>query len=294
MVFDFLTSALLAISPIAAFDDSRPSVATPPYERMLKGQDAMKAADMEARIKELEESDEYAHAAELQSELIALRTRIQGTDHWEAVNALWIGRTLSKVAKMTPDQRVRWRNSMQDQNRAEQLTASGQFANSAPLLQRRLQTCRELLGEDHPATAGSLQNLAGNLKSLGRFAEAQSLGQKALDVRRKQLGEDHPETATGYDAMASIIKAQGQFAQAQPLCQKALDVRRRQLGEEHPDAATSYDNLASILDAQGKFAEAESNFQKALEIRRQKLGEDHPDTAASHEHVIQNRRAQGK
>ena len=53
---------------------------------------------------------------------------------------------------------------------------------------------KELLGEDHPDFAKSLNNLAGLYQAMGDFARAEPLYRQALEIRRKALGEDHPPT----------------------------------------------------------------------------------------------------
>ena len=52
----------------------------PPWQRLLKGDDAKKAAELAKRIEELEAADRYSEAISLAEELPDLRTKVQGGD----------------------------------------------------------------------------------------------------------------------------------------------------------------------------------------------------------------------
>jgi CHAT domain-containing protein len=287
MLFVVLLGLFLAVAAHAA--DPKP-----PWQRLLTGEDAKKAAGLEKRIEELETADKYAEAIRLGEELLALRTNVQGADHWETVNRKWELAALRKVAALPEEQRIGWRQAKQGDVEARLLMQKAQYIKALPLLQERLKWCRQVLGEDHPDTTTSYHNVAFILNAQGKYAEAGPLFQKALDIDRRVLGENHPDTARGYNNVAANLNAQGKYAAAGPLYQKALDINRQVLGEDHPDTATSYHNVASNLHAQGKYAEAGPLSQKALDIDRRVLGEDHPDTAGSYNNVAANLNAQGK
>ncbi|NEQ87226.1 MAG: tetratricopeptide repeat protein [Moorea sp. SIO2I5] len=55
---------------------------------------------------------------------------------------------------------------------------------------------KQLLGENHPDVATSLNNLAGLYYNQGRYSEAEPLYQQALEIAVQQLGENHPNTQT--------------------------------------------------------------------------------------------------
>jgi len=85
--------ALLALFlvGVARGDDPKPkSAPKPQWQRLLRGDDARKAADLGKRIAELEAADKYTEAIRLREELLALRTRVQGADHWQTVEGKWI------------------------------------------------------------------------------------------------------------------------------------------------------------------------------------------------------------
>ena len=74
------------------------------------------------------------------------------------------------------------------------LKARGQYAVAEPLYQQALEIRRQVLGEQHPDFARSLNNLAWLYDSTGRSEQAEPLYQQALEVFRQVLGPNHPHT----------------------------------------------------------------------------------------------------
>ncbi len=266
----------------------------PLYERLLQGEDEKRAEELQQQIDQFSEADDYSEAIKLGEAMLALRVRVQGEHHYEAMNAKQTLVALRNVAALDPEMRKGWRLAMRSQVEAADLESKVQYAAAIPIRQTILDLCREVLGEEHPDTAKSYNNLAFNLNSQGKAAEATPLYQKALEIRRKVLGEEHPATADSYNNLGVNLLDQGKAAEATPLFQKDLDIRRKVLGEEHPATATSYNNLAANLDAQGKAAEAAPLYQRALDILRKVLGEEHPTTAKSYNNLAANLLDQGK
>jgi hypothetical protein len=77
----------------------------PAWKRMLQGEDARKAEQLEKRIAELEAADKYAEAVRLHEELLALRRTVQGAGHWETVGQQWAVTAVQKVAGLPAEQR---------------------------------------------------------------------------------------------------------------------------------------------------------------------------------------------
>jgi tetratricopeptide (TPR) repeat protein len=184
----------LSLAVVAHAADSKP-----PWQRLLSGDDAKKAARLQQRIEELEAADRYAEAVRLQEELIALRTKVQGAEQWETVSEEWALTALKKVAALTEEKRAGWRQAARAAAEAGSLVQKAQYGKALPLWQERLKWCRQVLGEDHPHTALSYNNVAFILSAQGKHAEAGPLFQKALDICRKVLSEGHPHTANSYN-----------------------------------------------------------------------------------------------
>jgi tetratricopeptide (TPR) repeat protein len=265
----------------------------PPWQRLLQGTEAKKAAELEARIEQLQEAGKWEEALRAAQEITELRARVQGEEHWEAVNARWLVKALQAVQRQNKEVQKQYAGLLALDRDAERLEARG-YREAQPLRQKALDIRREVLGEDHPDTALSYNNLAYNLTGQSRNKEAEEGFNKALAIYRKLLGERHPDTARGYYNLAHTLVAQSRYPEAVEGYQKALAIRLEVLGEEHADTASSYNTVAYTMAALGRYKEADSSYRKALEIYRKVLGEEHPYTALSHSNVAFNLAAQGR
>jgi RNA polymerase sigma factor (sigma-70 family) len=263
-------------------------------QRLLQGDDAQIAAQLQKKINDLAAADDYEGAIRSAEELLALRNREQGVDHWQTVDAKWLLDGQRKIAALPDEERADWRKTVLAINEAGQLDAKGQYAKAQPLWQEYRRQCEQVFGEKHPATGLSYNRLAINLKAQGRYADAQSLVQKALDLDRHLLGEKHPTTAGTCNNLGTNLSEQGKHAEAYPLLLKALDIDRELLGEESPEIANVYNNLGLNLVEQGKYAEAYPLLQKALDLRRKLFGEKNHLTAISYNNLACNLDNQGK
>jgi hypothetical protein len=294
--FLVIASALLsAFAPRLVAEQPRENDgAKPPYERMLTGDDAKKAADFEKKMIELAAADNYDDAVTLWRELLELRTKVQGADHWQTADVKWRIDQLRKVAALPTEKRAGWRMALQGALSAEPLEAKSAFAQALPLRQAYSTWCREVLGEEHPDTAQSYYALNRNWNGQGEYAEAERVSRKALSIRIKMLGEEHPETANSYTAVAVNLDNQGKHAAAQPLYRMALTICQKVLGEEHRHTANAFNNVALNLSFQAKYAAAEPLFRQALAIRTKLFGEEHLETAKSSQGLALNLSSLGK
>ena len=163
------------------------------------------------------------------------------------------------------------------------LKNNGRWAEAEPLLRGAMETLRRVLGEEHPATLGSINNFGNLLQSQGKLAEAEPYLREALDKSRRVLGAEDRDTLTAINNMGALLweqglRTQGKLAEAEPYFREALEKRRRVLGNGHPETQFSIHNMGALLQAQGKLAEAEPYFREALETCRRVLRDEHPDT----------------
>jgi tetratricopeptide (TPR) repeat protein len=273
---------------------TKPTPPKPPWQRLLQGDDARKARQLEERLEQLQSGGQFEDALKAAEELAALRKRLQGEDHWEVVDAQHTVAAMKLALRAEKADRENYAASFAWQREAAALRDKGRYRQVQPLLEKVLAVRREVLGEKHPDTATAYNNVAFNLNAQGKFAEAAEGYQKALAIRRELLGEDHPETAGSYNNVAYNLWDQGKYREAEEGHRKALAIDRRVLGEEHPDTARCYHNLATSLYDQGRYREAEDGLKKALKVRLDVLGEAHLDTASSYNAVANNLRSQGR
>lgn len=159
--------------------------------------------------------------------------------------------------------------------------AVGNSKRALKLAEKSLLIRRELLGEQHPDTARSLNNKASCYAALGNPKRALKLAKQSLEIRRELLGDRHPDTAISLNNMASYHDVLGNPRRALKLAVQALGIRRELLGERHPATARSLNNIANYHAALGNPKCAMELAEQALAIRRELLGDRHPDTAKS-------------
>jgi Flp pilus assembly protein TadD len=271
-----------------------PGQEIPPWKRQLSGEAAAQVAKLEQQIAQFRRGGRFTEAIEPARAVAAIRTRLQGADHWQSADADRAVVDLCKIAALPEEGRKGLASvgELEQQARAEY--QRGHYAESGRLCRDLLEIRRKWLGDDHPDTADSYNNLAGNLDAQGKYTEAGPHYRKALAIWLKALGEDHPDTARGHNDLAADLERQGKSAEAELLFRKALAVYRKALGEDHPDTAIGCNNVAYSLEEQGKYGEAEPLHFQALAIRLKALGEDHTDTALSYNNLAYNRFSQGR
>jgi tetratricopeptide (TPR) repeat protein len=259
----------------------------------LTGDDEKRAKELDGKIDKALKEDRSDEAIAKAEELLSLRARVQGPNHFETLDAAWRLKTLRRVGLMSHEDRVAYQTARTVNKQAETLEDQGKHAEAQPLFEQALAIRRRLLTDEHPDTAASYNNLATNLYPQGKYARAQTLNEKALAIRRRLLTDDHPDTSASYNNLATDLFAQGKHAEAQTFFEKALEIDRRLLTDDHAGIADCYNNLAMNLNAQGKYVEAQPLFEKALAIRRRLLTDEHPDTATSYNNVAVNLYSQG-
>jgi serine/threonine protein kinase/tetratricopeptide (TPR) repeat protein len=157
-------------------------------------------------------------------------------------------------------------------------TGLGMYADAQPLLERALQTQRQLLGEDSPESLTTANHLANVYWYQRRYSEAESLYRDIVQRRTNLLGVDHPETMKANFDLASSYLQQERWDEFERLGLETLTRQRRVLGDTHSDTLSSMNNLQNFYYRQGRYAEAEALVSEVLAARRRSLGEDHPLT----------------
>jgi tetratricopeptide (TPR) repeat protein len=198
-------------------------------------------------------------------------------------------------------------------NLAVSLKAQGKYDEAEPLYRQSLAIIRkvcaihlvassrdhscQVLGEEHPDVAQSLNNLAELLKAQGKYDEAEPLCRQSLAIIRKVcairlaassrdhscqvLGEEHPYVATFLNNLAGSLKAQGKYDEALIYANQSLDINKRVLGNEHPSTLTSIACVAGNLQAKGDYAAAEPFLRQVISGKSRILGNEHPEMASA-------------
>jgi CHAT domain-containing protein len=288
------TAVAWAQDPAPKAGKESSSRALPPWQRVLKGEDATRVRVLEKTLAEFDAQGEFGGAVAPARELLAIRRRAQGDDHWETVDARERLRMFERVASLPRDGQEALDMASQENERAAKLYAQRKFAEAATLFRHSLSVFRDVLGEEYAQTALSYNNLATALDDSGQHSESEPLFEKALSISRRTLGELHPRTAGGYERLGVSLHNQGRFGEAEPNLRKDLDIRLRIFGEESPAAANGYTEVAINLRNQGRFSEAEPLSLRALHLRQRLLGDNHDDTAAAYDNLANNLESQGR
>ncbi|HEX7779730.1 MAG TPA: tetratricopeptide repeat-containing protein kinase family protein, partial [Vicinamibacterales bacterium] len=157
-------------------------------------------------------------------------------------------------------------------------TGLGLYREALPLLERALQTQKNLSGENSDDTVTTAYELANVQFYLGRYDQAEVLYRSVADHRTRLLGEDHADTLKAKFDLASVYLAQKRWAEYERLGLDTLARQRRVLGAGHIDTVGSLNNLQYFYYAQRRYADAEPLALEVLETRRRILGPDHPNT----------------
>ncbi|NEO70481.1 tetratricopeptide repeat protein [Moorena sp. SIO3H5] len=162
-----------------------------------------------------------------------------------------------------------------------ELYQQGKYSEAIPLAQDALRIRQQVLGEEHPDIATSLNDLGLLYDAMGRYEQAEPKLTQALEMRRRLLGNEHLDVALSLNNLAGLYYSMGKYEDAEPLYKQALEMRRRLLGNEHLDVALSLNNLAGLYYSMGKYEDAEPLYKQALEMYRQLLRYEHPYVATS-------------
>jgi CHAT domain-containing protein/tetratricopeptide (TPR) repeat protein len=274
-----ITLATVLLAPLlSAAEPDQQTNEKPPYQRLLQGDDARRADDLEQQILGLSRNGKSAEAVPAARDLLALRQRVQGADHWQTADARRLLATLEQTGALPADAQAELATTLKLDDEVKQLAAQHRDAETVPLLQRALELRVRHLGKEHPDVARTAVRLGSVLSRTGKYAEAEAHYRQALTVQRQVLGDDHPETSSTLNDLAVTLNRRGRYPEAETLYRQALAVQRRVLGEENVETARTLSNLGTNLVSRARHAEAESLLRQALALRRRLLGDEHADT----------------
>ncbi len=117
------------------------------------------------------------------------------------------------------------------------LRAEGKYPEAERTYTKVMEVMRDVLGENHPNVAQTMNGLAFLYMVQGKSAQAERLYTEALAAQRRIVGEEHPDAVNTMHNLAVFYVNEGRNAEAEPLATKALEIRRRVLGAEHPETA---------------------------------------------------------
>jgi CHAT domain-containing protein/tetratricopeptide (TPR) repeat protein len=251
---------------------ANPAELRPPL-KSLGAEDArlIKALDQEILVHRNALEDEKA--VPLARQILEIRTRSQGKDHWETISARLLVRSLERISSLTRAERAELKTTFDQINHAKKLYDRERFNDCLSLLKEALVKRQKLLGADSSEAVQCLNNLAMVLGSLGKFEDANSYYRQAVEGMRLQFGENHPEVATAYSNLALNLQELHRLQESLDYHEKALTIVLGSVGAGAHATAQVRNNLGMVLDALGRHPEAHSQYEKALEVVLRDEGE---------------------
>jgi tetratricopeptide (TPR) repeat protein len=198
-----------------------------------------------------ERREEWAAARRARQEVLAVRQQVDGTDHWRVTDARLALSDTEQRSRRTAEQRGQLRRTAELSQRIDRLFRSGKHRDLLPLAQQELALRAQVLGEQHPSYANSLDRLASSYYEIGDYAKAETHFQKCLVLRKQVLGEEHPDYAQSLSNVAAMYSKMGVYAKAEALYLQAVALRKKLLGEKHPAYASSLNSLALLYTKMG-------------------------------------------
>jgi tetratricopeptide (TPR) repeat protein/CHAT domain-containing protein len=276
-------AAAVSLADAGKLDDAvRELSAALSIERQVLGElckDAAETLNALADIYEFQE--DWVSARNARRGLLLLHERQPERRDWRVGDARRALAELERQVAMTPEQRQSYRSARQLNASGFGLMTTGQYrAAEAPLLEA-IRIRKNLLGQNHPHYAGSLNNLGALYVEMGDYARAESYLRQAMKIWKKAVGEDHPNYAQSLHNLGALYVEMGDYVRAESPLRQAMEIWKKAVGEDHPDYANSLHLLGTLCLETGDHARAESFLRQAAEFRKKARGEDDPDYAIS-------------
>lgn len=118
------------------------------------------------------------------------------------------------------------RRAALEHNRGGVLYRLERYDEALASYQRAYDVQHELLGEQHPLVAQTLNHIGNVLIMQGRYAEARIKCEQALAIRRDTLGARHPRVAAPLNNLAELLGREGKHAPALAHAERALEIVR--------------------------------------------------------------------
>jgi serine/threonine protein kinase/tetratricopeptide (TPR) repeat protein len=280
------------------------------------GKDLKEYPEVEATLRSklgdiYNELGEYARAAVMFEQSLAIRKKLYGNEHPAVADSLvGMGMVLTNRGKFAEAESKHrealaiWRNLPDYENSenaawclghlAWALEGQGKLADAEVTFREALAKIKLVRGEDVADIAPQLTGLAQVLDKQGKRAEAETTYRNALARAKRQYGNDNLKVAEILGALGFVLDQQGKVAEAETLYREALATEKKLLGNEHPDVAESLTELGLVLQKQGKMAEGDEMRHEALAIQTKLLGTEPPGAVESPDQIADKLRSQGE
>ena len=152
----------------------------------------------------------------------------------------------------------------------------GDYSAAEQYYLESLRIYKEVLGENHPDYAMSLNNLGLLYSKQGNYSAAEQYYLESLRIYKEVIGENHPDYASCLSNLGLLYRTQGNYSVSEQYYLESLRICKEVLGENHPDYANCLHNLGALYKTQGNYSAAEQCCLETLRIYKEVLGENHP------------------
>ncbi|KAK7417092.1 hypothetical protein QQZ08_011751 [Neonectria magnoliae] len=158
----------------------------------------------------------------------------------------------------------------------------GRWDAAATAHKRALGLRREVLGNDHPKSIGSLLDVGWVFYRQRRYRESEEAACEALGLARKVLGDKHWLTLKCRCLLSLVFLDQKRLDEAEDMAVEALRCAREEYGQKSTPTMYCLHVLTHVQVAQGQFDKAQEAQLDMLEFRRHHDGERHWRTGEAH------------
>lgn len=152
----------------------------------------------------------------------------------------------------------------------------GRIEEARPLIERALTIRRQFFGDDHPATALSLNSKARMLRQTGNSPAAEVEVRKALAINSRVYGGNSLPVALTLNELAVIQLQLSQFTAAEQSAQGGLNILEAlHLECSDPNVTRLMDTLGRVQQTRGNYERATEIYTKLLDTDRRQVGEQH-------------------
>lgn len=153
---------------------------------------------------------------------------------------------------------------------------------------------RNIYGEFHPSTAGTLYQMALNKENLGQYDTTGVLLNESLEIRRKLFGDYDHEAIKISNSLSYLYKLQGELDKAENLIDEGLNKLHESAETDSFELAEAYYLKASILTDKGEYEQALKTQEEALELATKLYSPPHPDILKNLSNLARNHQKVGQ
>ena len=273
--------------------DARPAKATAPVRELSKA-DAKLAKELYAKAVAFGRAGKYDEAQGPVREILELRARVLGEDHFETADARREIEALKQLAARPEPDRVEYMKTYVLYDEVKEFWKRALYDDALRPAEQILDIYRRVLGPESTYVAIAANLYGQLLHRAARYADAEEQFRAALRIVLNAVGEDNPGTAAIYGNLALSLEKQDQHDEARRLFRADLDITTRLRGERHPATAVVYSNMAGLLEREALYGDAEGLYRKALDILRTADDEEADKLATACNNLALNLQHQGK